>query len=103
MDRMVSVPTKVLAGPALDWAVASIEGDQQPAAGQLQLFAQADADQLIEKYGIWVERGHVDPWLADATCDPFQHQPGDTRAMAVFRAVVFAKFGAAVSIPAALT
>ena len=102
MNRMVSVRTEELAGPALDWAITAIEGDQQPTAGQLQLFAQIDAEQLIEKYGVWVDVGHRHPWLADATSDPFNRQPGETRTIAVFRAVVFAMRGATVNVPAEL-
>jgi hypothetical protein len=99
---MVRIRTEELAGPALDWAINAIEGEQQPAAGQLQLFARPDAEQLIEKYGIWIEVGHRYPWLADLTNDPFNRQPGETRTIAAFRAVVFAKHGAKVSIPADL-
>jgi hypothetical protein len=102
MNRMVSVRTEELTGPALDWAINAIEGDQQPGTGQLQLFAVPDAEQLITKYGVWVDAGQRQPWLADATNDPFNRQPGETRTIAVFRAVVFAKRGAAVEVPAEL-
>lgn len=102
MNRMVSVRTEELTGPALDWAINAIEGDQQPGTGQLNLFALPDAEQLITKYGVWCEAGHSDPWLADLTNDPFNRQPGETRTIAVFRAVVFAKRGAAVKVPAEL-
>ena len=102
MNRMVSVRTEELTGPALDWAINAIEGEQQPAAGQLDLFALPDAERLITKYGVWVDVGHQHPWLADARNDPFNRQPGETRTIAVFRAVVFAKRGAAVKVPAEL-
>jgi hypothetical protein len=102
MNRMVSVCTDELAGPALDWAITAIEGDQPPTAGQLKLFTQIDAEQLIEKYGVWVERGYSYPWLADLTRDPCNRQPGETREIAVFRAVVFANLGTTVSVPAEL-
>ncbi|RRW68186.1 hypothetical protein EGJ53_00055 [Pseudomonas fluorescens] len=102
MNRMVSVRTEELTGPALDWAINAIEGEQQPGTGQLQLFALPDAEQLITKYGIWVDVGHLVPWLADMTDDPCQRQPGETRTIAVFRAVVFAKCGDAVKVPAEL-
>lgn len=102
MNRMVSVRTEVLTGPALDWAINAIEGDQQPAAGQLDLFALPDAEQLITKYGVWVNVGHRHPWLADATNDPFNRQTGTPRTIAVFRAVVFAKCGSTVKVPAEL-
>jgi len=61
-----------------------------------------DAEQLITKYGVWVDVGHRHPWLADATNDPFNRQPSETRYIAVFRAVVFAKCGSAVKVPADL-
>ena len=34
--------------------------------------------------------------------DPFNRQPGETRTIAVFRAVVFAKRGGTVKVPAEL-
>ncbi|MBV4475373.1 hypothetical protein [Pseudomonas botevensis] len=102
MSRMVSVRTDELAGPALNWVINAIEGDQQPVAGQMDLFAPPDAEQLIEKYGVWVDVGHRHPWLADATNDPFNRVTGETRPIAVFRAVVFAKRGGAVKVPAEL-
>nr|WP_315445740.1 hypothetical protein [uncultured Pseudomonas sp.] len=102
MSRMVSVRTEELTGPALDWAINAIEGEQQPVAGQLQLFALPDAEQLITKYGVWVDVGHRHAWLADMTNDPFNRQPGETRTIAVFRAVIFAKRGGTVKVPAEL-
>lgn len=104
MNRMVSVRTEELAGPALDWAITAIEGDQQSTDRQLQLFTQIDAEQLIEKYGVWAEPGAHYPWLADANPkrDPCNRQPGDTREIAVCRAVVFAKHGNTVRVPAEL-
>jgi hypothetical protein len=102
MSRMVSVRTEELTGPALDWAINAIEGDQQPVAGQLDLFALPDAEQLITKYGVWVDVGHRHPWLADMNNDPLNRQPGETRTIAVFRAVVFAKSGSTVKVPAEL-
>ena len=102
MNHMVSVRTEELTGPALDWAINAIEGEQEPAAGQLDLFALPDAEQLITKYGVWCEAGHSDPWLADLTNHPFNRQPGETRTIAVFRAVVFAKRGVAVEVPVEL-
>lgn len=102
MSRMVSVRTEELAGPALDWAITAIEGDQHSADRQLQLFTRIDAEQLIEKYSVWVERGHSYPWLADTTRNPCNRQSGDTREIAVCRAVVFAKHGNTLRVPADL-
>lgn len=102
MNRMVSVRTEDLAGLALDWAITAIEGDQQPNAGQLQLFTQIDAELLIEKYGVWCERGHSYPWLASTDREPWHRMDGETRTIAVFRAVVWAKHGNTVRVPAEL-
>ncbi|UIN53567.1 hypothetical protein [Pseudomonas kribbensis] len=102
MNRLISVRIEELAGQALNWAINAIEGDQQTVAGQLDLFALPDAEQLITKYGVWVDAGRRHPWLADVTNDPFNRQPGETRTIAVFRAVVFAKRGATVQVPAEL-
>lgn len=102
MNGMVSVRTEELTGPALDWAIDSIES-AAPTTGQLQLpLARIDAEQLIKKHGVWIERGYSYPWLADLTRDPCNRQPGETREIAVFRAVVFAILGTTVSVPAEL-
>lgn len=102
MNRMVSVRTEKLSGPALDWTINAIEGEQQPSTGQLQLFDLPDAEQLITKYDVWLDVGHRHPWLADMTNDPFNRHPGETRTTAVFRAVVFAKCGTTVKVPVEL-
>ena len=104
MNRMVSVRTEELTGPALDWAIDNIEGTQQSAGAQLQLpfTRNFDLDHMIEKYGVWVERGHSYPWLADTTRDPCNRQPGETREIAVYRAVVFAKTGNTINVPVEL-
>lgn len=104
---MVSVRTEELAGPALNWAIESIEGAQQPTAGQLQLpftrqLDESAVDLLIDKYAVWVERGAHFNWLADGSRNPFERQPGETRAIAVCRAVVAAKLGNTVSVPTEL-
>ncbi|UVM24900.1 MULTISPECIES: hypothetical protein [unclassified Pseudomonas] len=52
MNRLVSVRIKELTGPALDWAINAIEEDQQPVAGQLDLFALPDTEHLIANYGV---------------------------------------------------
>jgi len=81
---------------------AGLGNQRDRGTGQLQLFALPDAEQLIKKYGVWVERGHQSSWLADTARNPFNRQPGETRTIAVFRAVVFAKRGATVNVPAEL-
>ncbi|WP_322847031.1 hypothetical protein [Pseudomonas sp. B33.4] len=77
---------------------------RQPVAGQLQLpFVQLlDIERLIEKYVVWVVPGAYFAWLADTKRDPFERQPGETRAIAACRAIVAAKIGNTVSVPAEL-
>ncbi|RQO57575.1 hypothetical protein [Pseudomonas sp. KBW05] len=106
MSQMINVRTEDLAGPALGWAIESIEGAAPPAEGQLQLafcappVDDAQCDHLIAKYAVWVEPGHRESWVADAKCDPFQRVAGDTRAIAVCRAVLLKLSGSTVSVPA---
>ena len=105
MSQMIKIRTDALTGRALEWAIETIEGCQPACTGQLQLFANkisASVDELIDKYAVWVDRGSQSTWLADTTRDPCNRQPGDTREEAVQRAVVFAKHGAVLSVPANL-
>ncbi|MFJ4194380.1 hypothetical protein [Pseudomonas sp. NPDC089534] len=76
----------------------------KPVAGRLQLpFVQRlDFERLIEKYAVWVVPGAYVAWLADTRRDPFERQPGETRAIAACRAIVAAKIGNTVSVPAEL-
>ncbi|SDT98167.1 hypothetical protein [Pseudomonas yamanorum] len=108
MNRMVNVRTEELAGPALGWAIGSIEEPERPARGQLQLVFYASpiddvqCEKLIAKYAVWVEPGHRFNWLADTKRDPFERQHGETKAIAVCRAVLAATIGNTVSVPAEL-
>ncbi|KTC14482.1 hypothetical protein AO391_24490 [Pseudomonas marginalis ICMP 9505] len=108
MSHLVSVRTEDLAGPALVWAIETIEGAAPPSAGQLQLaFCAAPADdaqceRLITKYSVWVEPGHRADWVADTKRDPFQRVHGETRAIAVCRAVLAKAIGKTCSVPAEL-
>ncbi|NMX98611.1 hypothetical protein HBO43_18615 [Pseudomonas veronii] len=108
MSHMVSVRTEYLAGPALGWAVESIEGSPSPAAGQLQLafcappVDDAQCERLVAKYAVWVEPGHAVNWVADTKRDPFQRAHGETRAIAVCRAVLTVAIGKTCSVPAEL-
>lgn len=108
MSSMVSVRTEDLAGLALGWAIESIEGGVSPIAGQLQLafcappVDDAQCDHLITKYAVWVEPGHRVNWVADANRDPLHRAHGDTRAIAVCRAVLAKLVGNTVSVPAEL-
>ena len=109
MIATIKVRTENLSGAALCWAIESIEGVGQLQTEQLQLpFArQVDgsaAERLVAKYDVWLERGWSNNWLANARADrdPCERQPGETRAIAVCRAVVAVRIGNTVSIPAEL-
>ena len=105
---MVSVRIEKLTGPALGWAIEAIEGAASPAAGQLLLafcappVDDAQCDRLIAKYAVWVEPGHGVNWVADTKLDPFQRVHGETRAIAVCRAVLAGAIGKTCSVPAEL-
>ncbi|NWD65778.1 hypothetical protein [Pseudomonas sp. IPO3774] len=106
MRRMVSVHTEELDGAALGWAIESIEDAPTPASGQLQLafctppVDEAQCELLIAKYDVWVEPGHAVNWVADTRRDPFQRVHGETRAIAVCRAVLVKAIGKTCSVPA---
>lgn len=109
MIATIKVRTENLSGAALCWAIESIEGVGQLQTEQLQLpFARqlddSAAEHLITKYDVWLERGWSYNWLANARADrdPCERQPGETRAIAVCRAVVAVRLGNTVSIPAEL-
>ena len=108
MIQMVSVRTEDLAGPALGWAIEAIEGVASPVAGQLQLafcappVDDAQCELLIAKYAVWVEPGQAVNWVADTKRDPFQRVHGETRAIAVCRAVLAEAIGKTCSVPAEL-
>ncbi|MFP5500730.1 MAG: hypothetical protein ACLGJE_31715 [Gammaproteobacteria bacterium] len=108
MSRMVSIRTEDLAGSALGWAVESIEGSPSPATGQLQLafcappMDDAQRERLVAKYAVWVEPGHAVNWVADTKRDPLQRVHGETRAIAVCRAVLAVAIGKTCSVPAEL-
>ncbi|MGV8860421.1 MAG: hypothetical protein ACOH2O_11390 [Pseudomonas sp.] len=103
---MIKVRGADLNGPALSWAIESVEGVDQPETGQLQLsfcpglIDDSLGEKLIAKYGVWIERGAHVNWLADMKNDPFERQTGETRVIAACRAIVAAKFGDTVRIPA---
>ena len=109
MIATIKVRTENLSGAALCWAIESIEGDGLLQTEQLQLpFArQVDdsaAEHLIAKYNVWIEPGYSYNWLANARADrdPCEREPGETRAIAVCRAIVAVRLGNTVSIPAEL-
>jgi len=105
MPSMIKVSTCDLAGKALLWAVEMVDGPVPAAAGQLQLslgdqvIDDATGEHLIQKHGMWIERGYSWPWLACVSGHPLDRQPGDTRAEAAARAVVHHARGETVSVP----
>lgn len=109
MAAMCKIRTEELSGAALYWAIDSIEGAPAPLPGQLQLplARQIDdpaVDRLIAKYDVWVEPGWSYKWLANARedRDPCERMPGETRAIAVLRAIAAVQLGNAVNVPADL-
>ena len=108
MNRMVSVQIEGLSGPALGWAIESIEGPASPPAGQLLLAFCAppvddvQCERLIAKYAVWVEPGRAVNWVADTKRDPFQRVHGETRAIAVCRAVLTEAIGKTCRVPVEL-
>lgn len=105
MTELIEVKTAELAGKALLWAVESADGPVPRVVGQLQLplagsaIDDATGEYLIQKYSIWIERGHSYPWLACVSGHPLDRQPGNTRAEAAVRAIVHHKRGERVSVP----
>lgn len=105
MPSMIKVSTCDLAGKALLWAVEMVDGPVPAAAGQLQLslgdqvIDDATGEHLIQKHGMWIERGHSWPWLACVSGHPLDRQPGDTRAEAAARAVVHHARGETINVP----
>ncbi|MFV7431065.1 hypothetical protein ACNPNU_05350 [Pseudomonas shirazica] len=105
MPGLIKVQTGDLSGKALLWAVELVDGPIPAAAGQLQLplgsqaTDDATGEHLIQKHGIWIERGYSWAWLACVSGNPLDRQPGDTRAEAAARAVVHHARGETISVP----
>ncbi|PBJ94663.1 hypothetical protein CMV24_14445 [Pseudomonas plecoglossicida] len=105
MPDLIKVQTCDLSGKALLWAVELVDGPIPVAAGQLQLplgsqaIDDATGEHLIQKHGIWIERGYSWVWLACVSGNPLDRQPGDTRAEAAARAVVHHARGETISVP----
>ncbi|MCB2253442.1 hypothetical protein KTQ74_16165 [Pseudomonas chlororaphis] len=105
MPSLIKVQTCDLAGRALLCAVEMVDGPMPAAAGQLQLplggqaIDEATGEHLIQKHGIWIERGYSWAWLACVSGNPLDRQPGDTRAEAAARAVVHHARGETTSVP----
>lgn len=109
MTLMSKVKAEDLSGAALSWAIESINVSTPPQPGQLQLpfslyIDEAPIEHLIAKYNVWVEPGWSYNWLANARADrdPCERLPGETRAIAVSRAIVAVQLGNVVSVPAEL-
>ena len=105
MPQMIRVQTCRLAGKALLWAVESVDGPLPTTAGQLHLplggqaIDDATGEHLIQKHGMWIERGHSYPWLACVSGNALDRQDGETRAEAAARAVVHHLRGETINVP----
>lgn len=105
MPDLIKVQTCHLAGKALLWAVEIVDGPLPAQTGQLQLplsgqaIDDATGEHLIQKHGIWVERGWSFPWLAGLSGRAEDRQPGDTRAEAAGRAIVHRARGETINVP----
>ena len=105
MPGMIKVQTCDLVGKALLWALESVEGPISAPAGQLQLplagqsIDDATGEHLIQKHGMWIDRGYSWPWLACVSGHPLDRQPGDTRAEAAARAIVHHARGETIKVP----
>ena len=105
MPVLIKMQTCDLAGKALLWAVESVDGPVPAPAGQLQLplagqaIDDATGEHLIQKHGLWIERGWSFPWLACMSGRAVDRQPGDTRAEAAARALVHHARGETIKVP----
>lgn len=105
MRDLIKVQTCDLACKALLWTVEMVDGPIPAADGQLQLplsgqaIDDAAGEYLIQKHGIWIDRGYSWPWLACVSGNPLDRQPGDTRAEAAARAVVHHACGETINVP----
>lgn len=101
MPELMKVHVDNLSGAALAWALDAVD---TPPAGQLNFPFCMEADDrrgeaLAAKYNVWVEPGHRYPWVSCVTRDPCDRRIGDTRTIAIFRAVVAFKLGNTIEIP----
>lgn len=119
ISRMVDVQVSGLVGPALDWAVAKVEGVEYRHKGikcrtlitrrQWHHYTKpnftpstdwSQAGPLIEKHGICIDfRTRSRRW--GAYCDSLVNM-GDTPLIAICRAIVLTHLGDVVSVPAEL-
>lgn len=101
----IKVQTCNLAGKALLWAVESVDGPVPVPTGQLQLplddqaIDDAAGEHLIQKHGIWIERGWNYPWVACVSRNPLDRQIGSTRGEAAGRALVHHIRGEHIKVP----
>ena len=129
MSEFVEVKTAELTGAALDWAVAMAEfweadrpqdgqirkGDVYMLAGPFRLIGLgvdkfyspstnwAQGGPLIDEYDVWLSDDEV---VCVASCSPHADRfviAGETNLIAVCRAIVAAKLGDVVQVPAILT
>lgn len=117
MNELVEVKTTELVGPALDWAVAQVEGEEYLpkclTKTSLNLAGQVVAVEHIANYTPstdWAQGGplwdewatsmeHYDGWLVAVVGGDAQ---GHTKLIALCRAIVVAKMGDVVQVPVEL-
>lgn len=105
MIDLIEVKTADLAGEALAWAIEKVDGMLPKPVGQLRLPLEGpivDAEigeYLINKHGIWIERGWSYPWLACVSGRALDRQSGNTRAEAAGRAIVHHIRGESIQVP----
>lgn len=112
MSNMVEVKTADLIGPALDWAVAlAVRGaDQMPSPAQFKIWDDyhpstdwAQGGPLIDKYRIWLSGPIFNRKDYSAAVDTGTDESrGTTALIALCRALVTAKLGDVVQVPAQL-
>lgn len=104
MTKMTSVHVDDLSGPALVWALDSVDPPPTPSLGQMALpfgagLDEARGESLRLRHDIWIEPGHSNPWLSCVSGNPLDRRIGETRVIAIFRAVVAFKIGETVNVP----
>lgn len=116
MTTMIEVKTADLIGPALDWVVAKVEGEQYARICNFDGDINAIYTETTDYSTDWAHGGPLienlqvmlcyptsdgDPWEASLLGDPDWHY-GDRPLIAACRAIVAAKLGDVVSVPAEL-
>lgn len=105
MNQMIEVKTAELTGPALDWAVCLAANGFSCQVTSDYSTDWAQGGPLIEEYAVQLEpcAGY---WVAKTDCrlgsNHYAKRDGESPLIAACRAIVAAKLGAVVSVPAEL-